>query len=105
LVVDPTIFRAGAAEALNEEAFGEAYDTGRSFWVRSFDAVKNRRYLANLRRAGVTGGRLLEVGVGTGSFLTAARKAGFEVEGCDLSEPLCRRVQQATGITVRNVPL
>ena len=105
LVVDPAIFQSGAAEALNEEAFGEAYDTGRSFWVRSFEAVKNRRYLANLRRVGVTGGKLLEVGVGTGSFLTAARKAGFEVEGCDLSEPLCQRVQQATGITVHNVPL
>lgn len=105
LVVDPAIFRPGAAEALNEEAFGEAYDTGRSFWVRSFEAVKNRRYLANLRRAGVTGGRLLELGVGRGSFLDAVRKAGFEVEGCDLSLPLSQRVQQATGIAVHNVPL
>jgi 2-polyprenyl-3-methyl-5-hydroxy-6-metoxy-1,4-benzoquinol methylase len=105
LVVDPAIFQSGAAEALNEEAFGEAYDTGRSFWVRSFEAVKNRRYLANLRRAGVTGGRLLEVGVGRGSFLAAAREAGFEVEGCDLSASLCRRVQQATGITVHNMSL
>jgi len=105
LVVDQAIFRAGAAEALNEQEFGEAYDTGRSFWVRSFEAVKNRRYLANLRRAGATGGRLLEVGVGRGSFLAAAREAGFEVEGCDLSASLCRRVQQATGITVHNVPL
>jgi 2-polyprenyl-3-methyl-5-hydroxy-6-metoxy-1,4-benzoquinol methylase len=105
LVVDPAIFQSGAAEALNEEAFGEAYDTGRSFWVRSFEAVKNRRYLANLRRAGVTGGRLLEVGVGRGSFLAAARAAGFQVEGCNLSTTLCQRIQQATGITVHNVSL
>lgn len=105
LVVDSAIFRPGAAETLNEDAFGEAYDTRRSFWVRAFETVKNRRYLANLRRAKVTDGKLLEVGVGRGSFLVAARKAGFEVEGCDLSPTLCQRVQLATGIAVHNLPL
>lgn len=105
LVVDPAIFCAGGAEALNEEAFGENYEIARSFWVRAFEANKNRRYLANLRRAGVTGGKLLEVGVGTGSFLRAAREAGFAVEGCDLSASLCRRIKDATGVTVHNVPL
>ena len=105
LIVNPAIFSPNADEALNKEAFGEGYDTGRSLWVRAFEALKNRRYLANLRRTGVTGGKMVEVGVGTGSFLTAACNAGFKVEGCDLSAPFCRRVQQATGIPVHNVPL
>lgn len=105
LVVDPAILRPGSAQAINEEAFGDGYEIARSFWVRWFQASKNRRYLANLRRAGVTGGKLLEVGVGTGSFLRAARDAGFDVEGCDLSASLCQRVQQTTGITVHNVAL
>lgn len=105
LVVDPAVFRPGAAEALNQDAFGDGYETKPSFWSRWFEDWKNRRYLANLRRAGVTRGRLLEVGVGTGAFLRAARHAGFEAEGCDLSASLYRRVQQATGIAVHNVPL
>lgn len=105
LVVDPAIFLTGSAEAINEAAFGDGYEIARSFWVRMFEASKNRRYLANLRRAGVTVGKLLEVGVGTGSFLRAARDAGFDVEGCDLSSSLCQRVQQNTGITVHNVAL
>ena len=105
LVVDPAVFRPGAAEALNQDAFGDGYEAKPSFWSRWFEDWKNRRYLANLRRAEVTRGRLLEVGVGTGAFLRAARHAGFEVEGCDLSASLCRHVQQATGVAVHNVPL
>jgi hypothetical protein len=77
LVVNPAIFSAGSGDALNQEAFGDAWDPETSFWVRWFQAWKNRRYLANLRRAGATRGRLLEVGVGSGSFLRAAREAGF----------------------------
>lgn len=73
LVVDRRIFTPGLDRELNEEAFGEGYEPERSVWVRWFQARKNRRYLANLRRAGVTGGRLLEVGVGSGGFLRAAR--------------------------------
>jgi SAM-dependent methyltransferase len=103
--VDPAVFRPRAAEALNQDAFGDGYETEPSFWVRWFEDMKNRRYLANLRRAGVTRGRLLEVGVGTGAFLRAAGDAGFPAEGCDLSASLCRRVREATGITVHNVPL
>lgn len=84
----------------NEEAFGEGFDPERSAWVRGMMAWKNRRYLRNLRRAGVSGGRLLEVGVGSGSFLRAARAAGFEAVGCELSAPLARRVEASTGVPV-----
>lgn len=100
LVVDRRVFEPQLDRQLNEEAFGERYVPERSFWVRRFDAWKNRRYIANLRRAGVTRGRLLEVGVGSGSFLIAARQAGFEPVGCDLSRPLAERVAARTGVPV-----
>lgn len=38
--------------------------------------------------------------MGSGSFLRAALAAGFEVMGCDLSDPLARRVQAAAGVPV-----
>lgn len=90
---------------INEGAFGDGYEPQRSLWVRWFEAWKNRRYLANLRRAGVTGGKLLEVGVGTGSFLRAARNAGFEVEGCDLSVSLAKRVMKLVEYKRREIEL
>lgn len=96
-VVDPRIFTPQLDQQLNEEAFGEGYEPQRSFWVRWFEAWKNRRYLANLRWAGVTGGRLLEVGVGSGGFLLAAREAGFEPMGCELSQSLAQRVAARPG--------
>ena len=100
LVVDRRIFTPQLDRKVNAEAFGEAYEPERSCWVRWFHARNSRRYLRNLRRTGVTGGRLLEVGVGSGSFLREARQAGFEVTGCELSESLARRVQARTGIRV-----
>jgi 2-polyprenyl-3-methyl-5-hydroxy-6-metoxy-1,4-benzoquinol methylase len=100
LVVDRRIFTPELDQQLNEEAFGEGYEPERSFWVRWFQSWKNRRYLANLRRAGVKKGRLLEIGVGSGSFLRAAREAGFDAMGCDLSESLARRVHEQTGVPV-----
>lgn len=98
--MDRRIFEPELDRQLNEEAFGEGCDPERSFWVRLFQAWKNRRYLADLCRAGVTGGRLLEVGCGSGSFLRAARAAGFEATGCELSGSLARRVEYATGVPV-----
>lgn len=100
LVVDGRIFEPNLDRQLNEEAFGERFDPERSPWVRWFQAWKNRRYLANLRRAGATGGRLLEVGVGSGSFLRAAQAAGYETMGCELSASLAQRVEDATGVPV-----
>ncbi|HXG60971.1 MAG TPA: class I SAM-dependent methyltransferase [Planctomycetota bacterium] len=98
VILNPVIYRSGTAEILNEETFGDGYEPERSFWVRWFNSWKNRRYLGYLRDLGVTQGRLLEVGVGSGSFLRAARSAGFTVTGCDLSETVCRRIEERWGI-------
>lgn len=99
LVVNPALFRRGAGQALNEEAFGEEWEPETSAWVRWFQTWKNRRYLRTIRRFAQSG-RLLEVGVGSGRFLEQARAAGFDVMGCDLSPAVCRRVEERIGVPV-----
>jgi SAM-dependent methyltransferase len=44
------------------------------------------RYLNAIRTIGITGTRLFDIGCATGFFLDEARKAGWEVAGCDVSE-------------------
>lgn len=51
------------------------------------------------------GRRLLEIGVGSGSFLNSARRRGYEVMGCDLSAPICKHVRQAYGILMHGKTL
>lgn len=101
LIVDPAIFRPGAAEALNEGAFGDNYEPVRSFWVRMFETLNNRRTMSRLRPAAdIAGGRLLEIGVGSGSFLAYAQAHGYSPIGCDLSAAICSKVERNTGIIV-----
>lgn len=100
LVLNPLVFSPGFARSANLDAFGDSYEPERSFWVRVFHTWKCRRYLTFLARAGVLGGELLEVGVGSGAFLDAARKRGFRVTGCDLSPQICQRVQARYGFPV-----
>ena len=68
--------------------------------------MNNRRTLKRLFYAGNTArGRLLEVGVGSGSLLTAARTQGYSSSGCDLSAAACRRIGRTAGISVYCGPL
>jgi 2-polyprenyl-3-methyl-5-hydroxy-6-metoxy-1,4-benzoquinol methylase len=99
LIVNPALFRRGAGQELNEEAFGEGWEPETSCWVRWFQIWKNRRYLRTIRQV-VQGGRLLKVGVGGGRFLEQARAAGFDVMGCDLSPAVCQRVEERIGVPV-----
>jgi 2-polyprenyl-3-methyl-5-hydroxy-6-metoxy-1,4-benzoquinol methylase len=106
LLVDASVWRPEANEQLNDASFGDDYQPVSSFWVRAFEASSNRRRLRSIRRlAGATGGALLEVGVGTGSFLTHAASRGFSSLGCDLSAAICRRVEGETGKAVHCGPL
>ena len=100
LIVDPSVWRPGEAEQLEHEWFGEAYDPYSSRWVRLFERWQNARTLRRLRGAGIRGGSLLEIGIGSGSFLAAAREAGFRVTGCDLSPSICRRARDRFGVDV-----
>ncbi len=105
VVLSPSIWQPQANEQLEEEWFGEDYQPETSFWVALFETWNNRKTLARLEQGNPPGRRLLEVGVGSGSFLNAARKQGFEVMGCDLSLPICTRVSRRFGIGMHSEPL
>jgi 2-polyprenyl-3-methyl-5-hydroxy-6-metoxy-1,4-benzoquinol methylase len=94
LIVSPTIWQSHANEMLEAEWFGESYQPKTSRWVCWFEASNNRRTMRRLAQAKLCGRRLLEVGVGSGSLLQAARGQGFEVAGCDLSPAICERVER-----------
>lgn len=103
LVVSPAISNVQVNE-WNEEWFGDGYNKS-SFWVRRFENWNNRRTLKRLGRSFLSGKRLLEIGLGSGSFLKAASDAGAEVLGCDLSPAICLHAQKTYGVTVHCGPL
>jgi 2-polyprenyl-3-methyl-5-hydroxy-6-metoxy-1,4-benzoquinol methylase len=105
LVLSPAIWQPQANEQLEEEWFGEDYQPATSFWVGLFEKWNNRRTLARIAEVKPPGRRLLEIGVGSGSFLKAAREQGYEVVGCDLSRPICNRVRNAYRIEMHCGPL
>ncbi|MEY4942880.1 MAG: hypothetical protein RL254_1061, partial [Planctomycetota bacterium] len=105
VVLSPAIWQPQANEQLEEEWFGEDYQPQTSFWVALFESWNNRNTFARVEQANPPGHRLLEIGVGSGSFLNAARNRGFEVMGCDLSLPICARVRRAYGIAILSEPL
>jgi len=106
LVVNPDAWREGADEALEREFFDEgAYVPDESAWVRLFERLNAARTLAQLRAAGARTGRLLEVGIGSGALLVHLRDAGFDVEGCDLSESVARHARERHGLRVHVAPL
>jgi 2-polyprenyl-3-methyl-5-hydroxy-6-metoxy-1,4-benzoquinol methylase len=94
LTLSPAIWQPHANELLEAEWFGENYQPETSCWVRWFEILNNRRTMGLLTRARPCGRRLLEVGVGSGSLLLAAREQGFEVMGCDLSRAICTRAER-----------
>lgn len=105
MVLSPAIWQSRANEQLEDEWFGEAYQPETSFWVKLFESWNNRKTLARLAQATPPGRRLLEIGVGSGSFLNAAREQGFDVFGCDLSGSICNRVRKTFGIAMHCGPL
>lgn len=106
LVVADSVWRPGANEQFNEVSFGEQYTPVRSFWVRMFEEWNNRRTINRLSNiGGINGGRLLEIGVGSGSFLAYAKSRGYSPVGCDLSASICCRVESVTGISVHWGPV
>lgn len=105
VIISPLVWQSEANKAMEDRWFGEDYQVTASSYVRCFESWNNRRTLARLAHAYKGGGRLLEVGVGSGSFLDAARAAGFDVMGCDLSASICRRVSLDFGIAMHSEPL
>ena len=105
LILSPTIWDADAVVALEEQYFGEHAAPAASQWVVLFEAHNNRRTLRRLARFQAPGRRLLEIGVGSGSFLNAARAAGYQVTGCDLSPTVCDRARASFHVRVHCGPI
>jgi 2-polyprenyl-3-methyl-5-hydroxy-6-metoxy-1,4-benzoquinol methylase len=101
LIVAAAVWRPDANQQLNDASFGDDYQPVSSFWVRWFEALSNRRRMQSIQKiGGLNEGELLEVGVGSGSFMTHAAQRGFSALGCDLSPAICRKVNRETGKTV-----
>ena len=98
LVVDQAVWVQSANELLEEEWFGDDYDPQRSPWVRLFESRNNQRTFGRIASLDLPGKRLLEIGVGSGSFLQFMVSRGFDVLGCDLSKAICKFVQHKYGI-------
>jgi 2-polyprenyl-3-methyl-5-hydroxy-6-metoxy-1,4-benzoquinol methylase len=105
LVVDEAVWRPESNKQMEEAFFGERYQPVRSFWVQLFEALNNRRTMRRLRSQAGLAGSLLEIGVGSGSFLAYAKARGFVSLGCDLSAAICSRVERNTAIEMHCGPL
>lgn len=102
VVLSPSIWQPRMNEQMEENWFGEDFQSRKLFWVQLFEARNNRKTLRRLAHAGSPGKRLLEIGVGSGSFLTDARMNGYTVMGCDLSVPICEHIRNSYGFMMHN---
>jgi SAM-dependent methyltransferase len=99
-----------ALSSLVSKGGGEIEDLQKAFfddrdWVEARDTVEflfraeaRRRLRLICKYKG--GGRLLEVGSGTGEFLAAARRGGFEVTGVEMSRPAAEYARRTYGVEV-----
>jgi len=97
LVVTPDFWRPRIGELMEEEWFGESWNAVPSFWSRWFEAMGNRRTFNRIRRA-QTGGTMLDIGFGSGSFLAYMHARGWTVHGCDASPSACEQAARRWGI-------
>jgi len=102
LVVDRAVWQQSVNETLEDEWFGEGYEPQRSPWVRVFERWNNARTYRRLASLELPGKSLLEIGVGSGSFLQYMRDLGFDVLGCDLSKAVCRMVGEKYGLATHH---
>jgi phosphatidylethanolamine/phosphatidyl-N-methylethanolamine N-methyltransferase len=81
------------AAELNKDAIAQAYGCWAPFYDLVFGAVFEQGRHAAIRAAERIGGRILEVGVGTGISLPDYGRASRLI-GIDISEPMLRKAQK-----------
>jgi len=104
LTLDKKIWNE-SANAEHEEEWFEEEPFVRSFWVKTFEWLNNRRTWKRIEKYAARGARSLEIGVGTGALLSCMKSKGIQVEGCDLSKSVSRRVRDRYGVTMHNCPV
>ncbi len=88
---------------LSRETIAQAYALWAPFYDIVFGAVFEQGRHAAIRAAERVGGRILEVGVGTGISLPDYGK-GSRITGVDISEPMLRKAQKRVAeLGLRNV--
>jgi 2-polyprenyl-3-methyl-5-hydroxy-6-metoxy-1,4-benzoquinol methylase len=102
LVFDRRVWRKGADLETETEWFEEGYVGPPSPWVEIFEKLNNRRTFRRIAPYLRNRARLLEVGMGTGSFLEYAKRRGVNVTGCDLSRAVCDDVTRRLHVPVLN---
>ncbi|HWC73714.1 MAG TPA: class I SAM-dependent methyltransferase [Gemmatimonadales bacterium] len=79
------------------EYYGVAYFTNRAKIASDFNVARHHFEIALL---GETRGRLLDVGCATGSFVAAAKAAGFDARGIDISAESTRYGREVLGLAL-----
>jgi len=102
LVFDRCVWRKGADLEAETEWFEAGYAGPPSPWVKIFEKLNNQRTFRRIAPSLRNGARLLEVGVGTGSFLEHAKRRRVNVTGCDSSRAVCEDVARRLHIPVLN---
>ena len=100
LVFDGRVWEEGSDREVEAEWFDEGTPSEITGWVRTFEHLNNRRTWRRIASLVPPAGTLLEIGVGSGSFLAYVRSKGMAAEGCDLSRTVCEAVTKRTGIPV-----
>lgn len=62
------------------------------------ESLPNEEYKIELTRRFAPGGRLIEIGPGTGGYALLAKDAGFEVEVIEMNAESCRFIERQLGI-------
>lgn len=92
-------------KALQSEWFEDIRHVQPSFWVRRFEQWNNRRAYLWLKPWLREGASILEVGIGSGSFLRFLRNRQFAVAGCELSRTISLQIEKQYGVKVYNCEL
>ncbi|MBV8361656.1 MAG: class I SAM-dependent methyltransferase [Deltaproteobacteria bacterium] len=97
-MVSPQVWAGRDAVRIQQKWFSTPLSSRTSGWVRAVEYRNNLRTWSRIAPWAPAGSRLLEIGVGSGSFLELARRRNLNVAGCDISAPICRDVERRLGI-------